>query len=96
MERSLKLDLSKNPLFEALTFRGKERDIFEKLVQLKEPKKAKELEDLFGESVYPVLRKMLKAGMIEKTEEGYVLSLKFAEKLRRWAEEWESYVSKMD
>ncbi len=39
---------------------------------------------------------MLKAGIIEKTEEGYVLSLKFAEKFRKWAEEWESYVSEMD
>ena len=92
MERSLKLDLSRNPLLEALTFRGKEREIFERLIYLKYPKKAKELEESFGERVYHVLRKMKEAGMIDKTEEGYVLSLKFAEKLRKWAEEWESYV----
>jgi len=36
--------------------------------------------------VYYLIHKMLKAGMIEKTEEGYVLSLKFADKLRKWAE----------
>ena len=82
MERGLKLDLSKNPLLEALTFRGKEREVFERLIyRLKYPKKAKELEEFFGERVYHVLKKMLKAGMIEKTDEGYVLSLRFAEKL---------------
>ena len=88
--------MSRNPLLEALTFRGKEREIFERLIYLKYPKKAKELEDSFGERVYHVLRKMLKAGMIEKTDEGYVLSYKFTKKLRKWAEEWESYVSEMD
>ncbi len=93
MERSLKLDLSKNPLLEALTFRGKERDIFEKLIMMKEPKKAKELEEIFGERVYHVLRKMREAGMIEKKENGYVLSLEFARKLRKWAEEWEDLIN---
>ena len=93
MERSLKLDLSKNPLLGALTFRGKERDIFEKLIAMKEPKKAKELEELFGERVYHVLKKMFKAGMIEKTENGYILSSKFSEKLRKWAEEWENLIN---
>ncbi len=84
--------MSRNPLLEALTFRGKERDIFEKLITMREPKRAKELEELFGERVYHVLRKMKEAGMIEKTDEGYVLSPKFSRKLRRWAEEWEILV----
>ncbi|MET1124983.1 MAG: hypothetical protein ABWW66_06970 [Archaeoglobaceae archaeon] len=57
---------------------------------MKEPKK--ELEELFGERIYHVLRKMLKAGIIEKIEEGYVLSPEFAKKLR-WAEEWEDLIN---
>jgi len=65
---------------------------------LKTPKRPQEFANKYGNIVYYLIHKMLKAGMIEKTKEDYVLSLKFAEKLRKWAEEWESYVSnsKMD
>ncbi len=79
-ERTARLKLKDKPLFELLEFREKERRVFPELL------KALKFANKYGNVVYYLTHKMLKAGMIEKTEEGYVLSLKFAEKLRKWAE----------
>ncbi len=96
-ERTARLKLKDKSLFELLEFGEKERRVFPELLKaLKTPRRPQEFANKYGNVVYYLIHKMLKAGMIEKTEEGYVLSLKFAEKLRKWAEEWESYVSEMD
>ena len=98
-ERAVRLKVKNKPLLEILEFGEKERSVFPKLLeQLRTPKRPQELANKYGQIVYSVLKKMLKAGMVEKTDKGYVLSVEFAERLRRWAEEWESYVSnsKMD
>ncbi len=79
-ERTARLKLKDKPLFELLEFREKERRVFPELL------KALKFTNKYGNVVYYLIHKMFKAGMIEKTEEGYVLSLKFAEKLRKWAE----------
>ena len=92
-ERTARLKLKDKSLFELLEFGEKERRVFPELLKaLKTPRRPQEFANKYGNVVYYLIHKMFKAGMIEKTEEGYVLSLKFAEKLRKWAEEWESYV----
>jgi len=86
-ERTARLKLKDKPLFELLEFREKERRVFPELLKaLKTPRRPQEFANKYGNVVYYLIHKMPKAGMIEKTEEGYVLSLKFAEKLRKWAE----------
>ncbi len=39
-----------------------------------------------------MLEKLVSSGMVEKTEEGYKLSLRFSEILKHFAKEWEEFV----
>ncbi len=85
-ERTARMKLKNGELLE---FGEKERSVFPKLLeQLRTPKRPQELANKYGNVVYYLITKMLKAGMIEKTKKEYVLSSGFAEKLRKWAEEW--------
>lgn len=96
-ERAVRLKVKNKPLLEILEFGEKERSVFPKLLeQLRTPKRPQELANKYGNIVYFLITKMLKAGMIEKTEKGYVLSVEFAERLRKWAEEWENVVGDKD
>jgi len=54
--------------------------------------KASELEAEFGITVFNVLRKLVNSGMVEKVKDRYVLSSKFSDFLRKFAEEWERFV----
>ena len=94
-ERTARMKLKNKPLLEILEFGEKEKRVFPELLKaLKTPRRPQELANKYGNVVYYLITKMLKAGMIEKTKEGYVLSLKFAEKLRKWAEEWEDLINR--
>jgi len=92
---TLKLMAQDKSLFDSMILKGeKERAlILDILNTTREPAKAKELQEIYGGSaVYNLLKKLEKAGMIEKTDEGYVISKKFSTILRAWAEEWDKFV----
>ncbi len=83
-------------LFESVKLRGEyEHKMFKPLLEdIKKygPVRAKNLEAKYGIQVFYILEKLFNSGMVEKTEEGYVLSLRFSEILRRFADEWEEFV----
>ena len=94
-ERTARMKLKNKPLLEILEFGEKEKKVFPELLKaLKTPRKPQELANKYGHVVYYLITKMLKAGMIEGTKNGYVLSLEFARKLRKWAEEWEDLINR--
>jgi len=82
------------PLFECFKLRGEEHKTFPLLINdlKKGPVRAIDLESKYGIKIYNLLKKLTNSGMVEKTEEGYVLSLRFSEILRKFAEEWERFV----
>ncbi len=92
-ERTARMKLRNGSILKILEFGKKESEVFPKLLEaFRTPGKPQELADKYGNVVYYLITKMLKAGMIEKTENGYVLSAEFSRKLRKWAEEWEDLI----
>ncbi|WP_290598242.1 MULTISPECIES: helix-turn-helix domain-containing protein [unclassified Archaeoglobus] len=81
-------------LRECVKLRGDEHEVFPQLLRdIKNgPVRAVDLESKYGISVYNLLRKLVNSGMVEKTEQGYVLSTRFSQLLRSFADEWEEYV----
>ena len=93
--RILTLRVQDGSLFESLKLRGREHEIFKDLlndIRANQPVRPSELENKYGISVWNLLRKLLNSGMIAETENGFVLSTEFAEKLRKFALEWEVFV----
>jgi|GEM_PF-1803375 len=92
---TLKLMAQDKSLFNSIILKGeKERELILNILNtIRKHAKAKELEKIYGGSaIYNLLKKLEKAGMIEKTADGYKLSKKFSNILRAWAEEWEEFV----
>ncbi len=69
-ERTARLKLKDKPLFELLEFREKERRVFPELL------KALKFTNKYGNVVYYLIHKMLKAGMIEKNRRRLRFKLK--------------------
>jgi hypothetical protein len=92
--RVLTLRVKDAPLFESLKLRGREHDTLKPLLEdiRNGPVRASDLEAKYGISVYNLLEKLVSSGMVQKTESGYILSLEFANKLRRFAQEWEIFM----
>ncbi len=92
--RILTLRVQDGSLFESLKLRGRENQILMDLLNdiRNGPVKPIDLENKYGISVWNLLRKLINSGMIAETENGYVLSTEFANKLRRFALEWEVFV----
>ncbi len=68
-ERTARLKLKNKPLLEILEFGEKERRVFPELLKaLKTPRRPQEFANKYGNVVYYLIHKMLKAGMIEKLE----------------------------
>jgi DNA-binding IclR family transcriptional regulator len=90
----MKIIVQDKNLFESFVLRGKEVMLVEILNRARRPIRATELEKMYGSSaVYNTIYKLVRAGMLEKNEEGkYILSKKFSEILRRYAKEWENFV----
>ncbi|WP_456478204.1 hypothetical protein [Geoglobus ahangari] len=92
--RILTLRVQDGSLFENLKLRGRENQILMDLLNdiRNGPVKPIDLENKYSISVWNLLRKLINSGMIAETENGYVLSTEFAEKLRKFALEWEVFV----
>ncbi len=93
--RILTLRVQDGSLFESLKLRGREHEIFRELlndIRENQPVKPVELENKYGISVWNLLRKLINSGMLKETEQGFTLNLEFAEKLVRFAQEWELFV----
>ncbi|WP_456329265.1 hypothetical protein [Archaeoglobus sp.] len=96
--RVITLRVKDAPLFDCIKLRGDEHETFPQLLHdIKNgPVRASDLESKYGISVYNLLRKLVNSGMVEKTEQGYVLSTHFSQLLRKFAEEWEEFVGVID
>lgn len=92
--RAVVLRVKDRPLFESLKLRGRENEIIKQVLNdiRNGPVRASNLEAKYGISIYNLLEKLVNSGMVEKSEEGYILSLKFSSFLRKFAEEWEIFV----
>ena len=94
--RVMKVKVLDVDLKDALWLRGPhEKKLWDILQFVKEnqPVRAKELEVRYGADViYNILQKLVNSGMLDKTEDGYVLSTRFSQLLRKFADEWEDFV----
>jgi len=92
--RVIVIRVVEKPLFECLKLRGKENEILEPLLyDIKNgPIRATDLEAKYGIVIYKLLEKLTNSGLVEKTTSGYILSTRFSDLLRKYAEEWENFV----
>jgi len=93
-KRFVAIKVQNKALLESIKLRGElERKFFKEILKdLKKPVKPSYLESKYGMWIYRFLEKLYNSGFIEKTEEGYRLSLRLSKILRKFADEWEGFV----
>ena len=101
----MKLSLENEDLFNTISLEGREKEIFLKILDILKGKTLRfkeiysHLSDYPKSAVASVLKKMEKAGMVERIQKSkklvyYELSDNFIKTLQRWIKEWEMILKK--